>query len=329
MPTLSPFEHRRWLRSVFVAMLLCVAAFASFAQYPSRPVRVVAPFGPGSASDTLLRTLAEPLGAALGQPVVIDNRPGAATLLATEHVLKSPPDGYTVLAATNSIVANPAGVLRSVSYDPFRDLTPITRLAGTSYVLVVAADQPWKTVGELLNHVRANPGKINYASGNLGGLLYGGMLRKASGLDMVHVPYKSTPPALLDLLAGHVQLMFTDLVTAVGQVKAGKVRALLATSTQRTALFPDVPTLAEAGIRGIADMPAWWALYGPAGMPKEAVERLNREFNLVLQRPEVRAKLLTLGIEAVGSTPEALASFTREQSQIYVRLVKEFNIQPE
>lgn len=329
MPTLSPFDHRRWLRSVFVAMLLGVAAFASFAQYPSRPVRIVAPFGPGSASDTLLRTLAEPLGAALGQPVVIDNRPGAGTLLATEHVAKSAPDGYTVLAATNSIVANPAGVLRSVSYDPFRDFTPITRLAGTSYVLVVAAEQPWKTVGELLNHVRANPGKINYASGNLGGLLYGGMLRKASGLDMVHVPYKSTPPALLDLLAGHVQLMFTDLVTAVGQVKAGKVRALLATSTQRTALFPDVPTLAEAGIRGIADMPAWWALYGPAGMPKEAVERLNREFNLVLQRPEVRAKLLTLGIEAVGSTPEALASFTREQSQIYVRLVKEFNIQPE
>jgi tripartite-type tricarboxylate transporter receptor subunit TctC len=329
MPTLFPFDHRRWLRSVFVAMLLGVAAFASFAQYPSRPVRIVAPFGPGSASDTLLRTLAEPLGAALGQPVVIDNRPGAGTLLATEHVAKSAPDGYTVLAATNSIVANPAGVLRSVSYDPFRDFTPITRLAGTSYVLVVAAEQPWKTVGELLNHVRANPGKINYASGNLGGLLYGGMLRKASGLDMVHVPYKSTPPALLDLLAGHVQLMFTDLVTAVGQVKAGKVRALLATSTQRTALFPDVPTLAEAGIRGIADMPAWWALYGPAGMPKEAVERLNREFNLVLQRPEVRAKLLTLGIEAVGSTPEALASFTREQSQIYVRLVKEFNIQPE
>jgi len=265
----------------------------------------------------------------MGQQFVIDNRPGAGTLLATEHVAKSAPDGYTVLAATNSIVANPAGVLRSVSYDPFRDFTPITRLAGTSYVLVVAAEQPWKTVGELLNHVRANPGKINYASGNLGGLLYGGMLRKASGLDMVHVPYKSTPPALLDLLAGHVQLMFTDLVTAVGQVKAGKVRALLATSTQRTALFPDVPTLAEAGIRGIADMPAWWALYGPAGMPKEAVERLNREFNLVLQRPEVRAKLLTLGIEAVGSTPEALASFTREQSQIYVRLVKEFNIQPE
>lgn len=320
---------RSTFRGLAVTLLLGLAALGSQAQYPNRPVRIVAPFGPGSASDSLLRIVAEPLAAAIGQSVVVDNRPGALTALATEYVAKAAPDGYTVLAATNSIVANPAGILRSVNYDPFKDFVPITRLAGTTYVLVVAADQPWKTLSELLTHARANPGKLNYASGNLGGTLYGGMLAKAAGLEMVHVPFKSTPPALLELLAGRVHMMFTDLATAVGQIKAGKVRPLLASSAQRSPLFPEVPSIAESGLKGIADMPAWWALYGPAGMPKEAVERLNREITAVLQRAEVRARLLALGIEATPSTSDALAAFTLEQSRAYVRLIKEFGIQPE
>ncbi|MDP1585021.1 MAG: tripartite tricarboxylate transporter substrate binding protein [Bradyrhizobium sp.] len=324
----SSAPHGLW-RSCVVALLLGLTALAAQAQYPNRPLRLVVPFGPGSATDTFLRIVAEPLGTALGQSVVVDNRPGAMSVLAVEHVAKSAADGYTVIAATNSIVANPAGILRSVNYDPFRDFTPITKLAGTSYVLVVSADQPWKTLGELIEHARANPGKLNYASGNLGGVMYGGMLQKSIGVDMVHVPYKSTPPALLELLAGRVHWMFTDLVTATGQAKAGKVRPLLATAAQRTALFPDVPTIAEVGIKGFADMPAWWALYGPAGMPKEAVERLNREITTILQRSDVRSRLVAMGIDAVPSTPQALADFTREQSQAYVRLIKEFNIQPE
>lgn len=320
---------RNLSRGLTLALLLGLAPLAAHAQYPNKPVRLVVPFGPGSATDTFLRIVAEPLGAALGQSVVVDNKPGAMTVLAVEHVAKSAPDGYTVVAATNSIVANPAGILRSVSYDPLRDFTPITRLAGTSYVLVVAADQPWKTLDDVVAHARANPGKLNYASGNLGGVLYGGMLQKSIGADMVHVPYKSTPPALLELLAGRAHLMFTDLVTASGQVKAGKVRPLLATATQRTALFPDVPTIAEIGLKGFADMPAWWALYGPAGMPSEAVERLNREITTILQRPDIRGRLLALGIDPAPSSPLGLADFTREQSQSYVRLIKEFNIQPD
>jgi tripartite-type tricarboxylate transporter receptor subunit TctC len=155
------------------------------------------------------------------------------------------------------------------------------------------------------------------------------MLARSIGVDMTHVPYKSTPQGLVDLLGGQVQLMFTDLVTALGQAKAGKVRVLLATAPQRTALFPDVPTIAEAGLRNIADMPAWWSLYGPAGMPKETVERLNREVVAVLHKPELRARLLTLGLEATPSTPQELATFTREQLQSYQRLIKEFGIQPE
>lgn len=271
MNNMFAVRTRSLSRKVAAALLLGLTALAAHAQYPNRPLRLVVPFGPGSATDTFLRIVAEPLGTALGQSVVVDNRPGALTVLATELAAKSAPDGYTVIAATNSIVANPAGILRSVNYDPFRDFTPITKLAGTSYVLVVAADQPWKTLGELIEHARANPGKLNYASGNLGGVMYGGMLQKSIGVEMVHVPYKSTPPALLELLAGRVHWMFTDLVTATGQAKAGKARPLLATAAQRTALFPDVPTIAEVGIKGFADMPAWWALYGPAGMPKDAV----------------------------------------------------------
>lgn len=329
--TTSNPTNRSFLRRVGLGlgMVLSLAALSSHAQYPDRAIRLVAPFGPGSASDTLLRIVAEPLGTTLGQAVVIENRPGAQTTLAIEHVAKAAPDGYTLLAATNSIVANPAGIMRSVNYDPFRDFVPITRLAGTSYVLVVAADQPWKNINELIDYGRANPGKLNYASGNLGGLLYGGMLQKGAGLNMVHIPFKSTPPALLEVLAGRVHLMFTDIVTANAQAKAGKVRPLLATATTRTALFPDVPTIAESGLRGLADMPAWWALFAPAGTPKDVVDRLNREFNLILQRPEVRAKLLVLGIDAMPSTSEALAAFTREQSQAYVRLIKEFGVQPE
>jgi tripartite-type tricarboxylate transporter receptor subunit TctC len=308
---------------------LAAASRWAHAAYPERPVRIVLPFGAGSATDTLMRIVAEPLAAALGQNVLIDNRPGALTTLALDHVAKSPPDGYTLVAATNSIVANPAGVQRNVPFDPFRDFTPITRLAVTTYVLVVAADKPWTTIGELAEHARANPGKLNYGSGNLGGVLYGGMLTRSIGADMTHIPYKSTPPALVDLIGGQVQWMFTDIVTASAQVKGGKVRALLATAPQRTAMFPDVPTIAESGLRNIADMPAWFGLLGPAGLPADTVERLNREVVKALGNPELRARLLSRGLEVTPSTPQALADFMREQSQNYVRLLKEFGIQPE
>ncbi|HRH86940.1 MAG TPA: tripartite tricarboxylate transporter substrate binding protein [Rubrivivax sp.] len=319
--------NRRALLALPAALAL--VPLAAHAAYPERPIRLVLPFGPGSATDTLMRLVAEPLAAALGQSVVIDNRPGALTTLALDLVAKSAPDGYTLVAATNSIVANPAGVQRNVPFDPFRDFTPITRVAVTTYVLVVAADKQWKTVGELIEYARANPGKLNYGSGNLGGVLYGGMFARSIGVAMTHVPYKSTPPALVDLIGGQVDLMFTDIVTAAAQVKGGKVRALLATAPQRTTLFPEVPTIAEAGLHGIADMPAWFGLFGPAGLPAEAVERLSREVTKVLNQPELRARLLALGLEATPSTPQALAAFAREQSQSYVRLIKEFGIQPE
>lgn len=240
--------------------VLALTPLAARAAYPERPVRLMLPFGLGSATDTLMRLVAEPLG-----------------------------------SATNSIVANPAGVQRNVPFDPFRDFTPITRLAATSYVLVVAADKPWKTIRELVDHTRANPGMLNYGSGNLGGVLYGGMLARSIGVEMTHVPYKSTPPALVDLIGGQLQWMFTEVVTASELVKGGKVRALLATALQRSALFPDVPTIAEAGLRGIADL---------------------------------RARLLALGLDTTPSTPQALAASAREQSQSYVRLIKEFGIQP-
>lgn len=301
-------------RRALLAFPLALAAGAARAAYPEQRLRLVLPFGPGSATDTLLRIVAEPLQAALGQSVVVDNKPCALTSLALADVAKAPPAGYTVVAATNSIVANPAGIQRSPGYDAMREFAPISRLAVTSYVLVVASDKPWKKLGELIECARANPGKLNYASGNLGGLLYGGMFARSIGVEMTHVFYKSTPPALVDLLAGHVQLMFTDLVTAAGQAKAGKVRALLATAPQRTALFPDLPTIAESGLRG---------------MPQAAIDRLNREVVAVLNKPDIRARLQALGIEPTPSTPEELATFTREQSQNYVRLVKEFGIQPE
>lgn len=325
----QPQSHTKFLTRRTLLALPCLAPLAAWAGYPERSVQLVVPFGPGSATDSLMRIVAEPLGAALGQAVVIENKPGALTSLALERIKHAAPDGYTIVSATTSIVANPAGIQRNITYDPFRDFTPITKLAVTSYVLVVPASKPWKTFRELADYARSSPGKLNYGSGNLGGQIYGGMLAKAMGTTMMHVPYKSTPPALIDLIGGRVELMVTDIVTAAAQVKAGKIRALLATAPQRTDLFPDVPTIAEIGLQDVADMPAWWALYGPAGMPKDVVERLNREVTTVLKRPNIRARLATLGVEAAPSSPQELIAFMREQSQNYVRLIKEFNIQPE
>ena len=269
VPSSGP--KRRSVLALPLALSLAAASRPAHAAYPERPIRLVLPFGPGSATDTLMRLVAEPLGAALGQSVVIDNRPGALTSLALDAVAKSAPDGYTLVAATNSIVANPAGVQRNVPFDPFRDFTPITRLAVTTYVLVVAADKPWKTVGELADHARANPGKLNYGSGNLGGLLYGGMLSKSIGVQMTHVPYKSTPAALVDLIGGQLQWMFTDVVTASTQVKGGKVRA----AGHRAAAHGDLPGRADDRRIGPARHCRHAGLVRPA-RPGRHAERVHR-----------------------------------------------------
>jgi tripartite-type tricarboxylate transporter receptor subunit TctC len=312
------------------AVVAVVATQVAFAQYPARPIRIVVPFTAGSATDTRVRTLGEPLAKALGQPIVVDNRPGNNTAIGTEAVAKSTPDGYNLLAATNAgMAANPAGLVRSIGYDPVKDFTPVTRMAQISYVLVVQSTRPWTTLRELLDHLRADPGRLNYGSGNTGGILHMELMKRVAGVELTHVPYKSTPPALTDLLGGRIEMIFTDMATGTPRVRSGQLRGLVVTSPRRSPLLPDVPTFTEAGLGGMIELPGWWGLYGPAGMPRDITERLSREVNAALARPEIRERLLANGIEPSGTGPDELGAYTVEQVAAYRRLLKEFNIQPE
>lgn len=315
----------RLARRVFIA-LCCLAPSVALAAYPDRPIHLLVPFDPGSASDTLMRIVGDELQRSLGQPVVIENKPGALTSIALNQAARAAPDGYTLVMTTNSMVANPAGIQRKVTYDPFRDFTPISRLATTSYALVVPADKPWKSWNDLVEYGHAHPGQLSYASGNLGGQVYGGMLAKLIDPTMTRVPYNSTPQGLLDLMAGQVQLMVTDIVTAAAQVKSGKLRALLVTAPKPNPDFPGVPTVQELKLDGVVDMPAWLALFGPAGMPPEVVARLNHDVVAVLAQPKVAARLASLGLEPAPSTPQEMADFMKSQSDSYVRLIKELHI---
>jgi len=314
----------------FTFLALLVAAGAALAQYPSKPITFIVPNGPGSAADVIMRSVAEPLSAALRQTVIIENRAGANTDVGVQQGTKAAPDGYVLFQGSTAMVANAAGLLPRVSYDPVKGMTPVSMLGAGSYALVVKASQPWKSLRELVDHAKANPGKLSYATGNLGGILYMELLKKAAGIDVIHVPYKATPPALVDVMSGEVHMMFTDVGLAAAQVRGGKVRALATTSSSgRSPILPEVPTLDEAGLPGIVDMPGWLAIYGPPGMPKEIASHLSRAITAVLKRPEVYEKVLAnYGFVLEGSSPDQLGTYTAEQYQRYVRLLKEFNIQP-
>lgn len=304
-------------------------SFAQTAAFPNRPIRMLVPHAPGAITDTLARMVAEPVSRALGQPFVIENRPGANTGIATEAVVRAPADGYTLLMATTAgMAANPAGILRSVAYSVPRDFTPVSHVGSVIYVILANPSVPARNLDELVKYARTRPG-LKYASGNLGGIVYMGMLTRSEKLDMLHVPYKSTPPAITDLLAGHVDVMLSDLSSALPLIKAGKLTALAVTGARRSPVAPDVPTLKESGIAGVREAPAWLAIYGPAGMPSEATSVLNREIVAALRRPELQERAAAQGIDLQGSTPDELARYTRDQLQLWKDLVRDYQIAPQ
>jgi tripartite-type tricarboxylate transporter receptor subunit TctC len=319
-----------WLAGLAAAAGLACGAAASAQPYPSKPIRLIVPFGPGSASDILARIISEPLVQALGQPIVIENKPGNNTTLGTELVVQSPPDGYTLGLLTNSgLAASPGGLTSGVRYDPVKDLTYITMVASVNYVLLVNVDVPAKTAAELVALVKANPGKFNYASGNTGGIAYGGYFKNSQQLDMTHVPYKSTPPALADLISGHVQIMVGDVPSSLAMIRAGKVRPVGVPSAKRYVLLPEVPTFAENGFATPPVMDGWWALVAPSGTPDAIQDRLNKEVVKVLESEAIKTKLLESGLVPTPSTRQQATEYQKDQLQVWTKMVKDLNLKLE
>jgi len=320
----------RWLAGLAAAASLLAAVPVTAQPYPSKPIRLIVPFAAGSASDILGRIIAEPLSQALGQPIIVDNKPGNNTTLGTELVATSPPDGYTLGLLTNSgLAASPAGLTSGVRYDPVKDLSYITRVASVNYVWLVNNDVDAKTAPELIKLIKANPGKYNYASGNTGGIAYGGYLKNAHQLDVTHVPYKSTPPALADLISGHVQIMVADVPASLSMIRAGRVRPVGVPSAQRYQLLPDVPTFAESGLPTPPNMDGWWALVAPAGTPDEILDRLNKEVVKILESESIKSKLLQSSFVPTPSTRQQATQYQKDQLQVWKTIVKDLNLKVE
>lgn len=317
--------HRR----AFTALLLAAAVTPAVqAQtWPDRPIKLVVPFAPGAATDIVARLISEPLSKALGQPIVIDNKPGGNSTLGTNIAAKAAPDGYTLALATNAgVAASPAGLTEGTPYDPVKDLKYATLVGSISYVWVTNNSVPVKNAREMVEYIKAHPGKLNYASGNTGGISYGGFIKNSYGLDITHVGYKSTPPALVDLIGGQVQVMMADVASATPMIKAGKIKALGVPVASRNPLLPEVPTFSEQGLQTPPDMSGWWTIVAPAGTPEPIMDRLNTELVKVLNMPEVRTKLLNSGIVAIPSTRQNAAKYQREQLEVWRHMVKELNL---
>ncbi len=295
--------------------------------YPTRPITIVNPFGAGSASDTLDRIIGDKLGPALGQPIVIEDRPGADGAVSADYVHHEPADGYTLLMATNSpLSADP--FIHTIHYDPLKDFVPITRVGSFTLMLVVNPKLPIHSLQELVDYAKAHPGEVSFASGNTAGVVGAFTVAKWAGIKIVHVPYKTTGPALEDIMAGRVSAMFADFTTAMPHVKSGALRALAISRIKRSKLYPDLPTMDEAGLKGF-NLDAWAGLVAPAGTPPEVVTKLNGALRKVIDSPDVQAKFTNVGFEGFSSTPEELGDYIKAQLAEWKKMVEDANIKPD
>ena len=296
--------------------------------YPSKPVRIVAPFGAGGGGDTTIRLLAAQLGQATGQQFIVDNKPGGNGVIGVQEALRGTPDGYTLFYGSTTTLAANASLMKKISYDPVKDFAPITRVGVLPFMLVIKADLPYTSTKELIAFAKANQGKLSYASANATGQVSGAMFAQMAGLDMLHVPYKASPAGVTDVLNGNVSMMFVDIPPAIGQVQAGKLRVLGVTTARRTALLPQVPALAEAGLPGY-EVYAWTAMCAPAGTNPEYIKLLNAEFVKVIAKPDVKEAFAKVGVEVASSSPEELAAFIKSERERWAKLIKMARIEPE
>jgi len=306
-----------------VAALLLALPTARSADYPIRPINLLVAFTPGGPSDVLSRNLGRKMEQLLGQPFVIENRPGAGGNIAAEQTAKAAPDGYTLLMGNNSILATNAALYKTIGFDPEKDFLPISLIGSQANILVVNPSVPARTMAELIALAKANPGKLNFASSGHGAAahLAGELFKTEAKINITHVPYKGAAPALQDLIGGHVQMMFATAASVVPQIKDGKVRALAVTTLKRTAVLPELATVDELGLKGF-DATTWHGLVAPAKTPKEIVAALHRATVATLADAAVKKSLGDLGVDIVGSTPEEFAAYIKSEIPKWTAIVK-------
>lgn len=320
----------RFLRSIFVSALATLSSSALAQQYPVKTIRFIAPFPPGGGVDIVSRAMADKLSPRLGQPIVVENKPGAGMTLGNDLAAKSAPDGYTLLVGPIGSQAIVHHMYPKRSYDFMRDFAPVARIGYGTIAFIVPASSPARSVQDFVAMAKASPGKYTFASSGIGALIHltGEMFKQAAGIDLTHVPYKGTTQLLPDLMDGRLDMALDSLPAYLPHLKAGKVRALAVASRERSRVLPELPTMAEAGVPGVISATDY-AIYAPAGTPREIIARLNREVNAVLELPDLREKLAAQGIEIVGGTPESVQAELAEEMVKWGRVIAAAKLKPE
>ena len=311
-----------WVSSLLVPLVPHVALAQA---YPSRPIRFIVPFPAGGSADAVARIMSVHLTQSMGQQWLVDNRPGADGVVGANIVIKAAPDGYTVFFGSNTPMSAAPALRKVPPYDPVKDFTAIGMIGHAVFFLFTHIGVPAKTLTELIDHARANPGKVNYGTGNTGSLVATAQLKKLANLDITHVPYKGDAPLAIDITGGRIQFAFMQPVPALAQAREGRLRVLAALLPKRSALAPDVPTMAEAGMPGVSVSP-WAGVFGPAGIPAPIVTRVSSELAAMLSRAEIREPIGKQGFEVQTSTAAQLAEHTRAQYQAWQRVIAEAGI---
>ena len=302
-----------------------VSAASAQTAYPNRTITLVLPFAAGSGTDTTTRIISQHLAAALGVGIVIDNKPGANGMIAATYAARAAPDGYTLFVTTNTTHSANPYLLKNMSYDPVKDFTPIARTGDLPFMLVINPEIPANSVAELIALAKKDPGTLSYASGSSSAIVSGATFARLAGIDLLHVPYKSSPPALTDVIAGRVSMMFVDVLTGLPHVNAKALKALAVTTKQRSVLLPQLPTMDDT-VKGF-DITSWQGYLGPANLPKEVVTRLNAEIRKIIDRPEIKKELGERGMEAFSGPPEEFEKFLKEQLVVWEKLITDAGIE--
>ena len=313
----------RQLGLTLCALLFSAFAFGQVFPIPGKPIRIIVPFPPGGQTDIQARAVANKLAVSLGVPVIVENKPGASTIIGAQELIKSTPDGHTLLYTISVTATQNPHLFTKLPYDAIKDLTPVMFAARSSVLLTVPANAPYSTVQELVTYAKANPGKVNFGSFSAGSSshLNGELLKQATGIDIVHIPYKGTAEATMALLGGHVQMLFDGTTTAIANAKAGKVKILAYVDEKRLDVLPDVPTIAQSGLKGY-EVINWYGVLVPAKTPKEIVGKLNGEVVRIMNLPAVKERLAAQGAETYTSTPEKFADMIRTETEKWAKVVK-------